>query len=86
MSQSHFTLSFPLQSPADVKVLAEQLPPVMPGLFQLDQRGKSPACAGGGKPQRVRRNRGAATLTTCQRRCLPAQLADMRYARRTRNW
>jgi hypothetical protein len=34
MSQSHFTLSFPLQSPADAKVLAEQLPPLMPGLFQ----------------------------------------------------
>jgi hypothetical protein len=34
MSQSHFTLSFPLKSPADAKVLAEQLPPLMPGLFQ----------------------------------------------------
>jgi hypothetical protein len=32
--QSHFTLSFPLRSPADAKVLAEQLPPMMPGLFQ----------------------------------------------------
>lgn len=34
MSQSHFTLSFPLKSPADAKLLAEQLPSVMPGLFQ----------------------------------------------------
>src|SRR5271167_2924724 len=34
MSQSHFTLSFPLKSPADAKALAEQLPPLMPGLFQ----------------------------------------------------
>jgi hypothetical protein len=34
MSQSHFTLGFPLKSPADVKVLAEQLPPMMPPLFQ----------------------------------------------------
>ena len=34
MSQSHFTLSFPLKSPADAKVLAELLPPLMPGLFQ----------------------------------------------------
>ena len=32
MSQNHFTLSFPLRSPA--KALAEQLPPLMPGLFQ----------------------------------------------------
>jgi len=34
MSQNHFTLSFPLKSPADAKVLAEQLPPLMPGLSQ----------------------------------------------------
>jgi hypothetical protein len=34
MSQSHFTLSFPLKSPADAKALVEQLPPLMPGLFQ----------------------------------------------------
>jgi hypothetical protein len=34
MSQNHFTLSFPLGSPADAKVLAEQLPPLMPALFQ----------------------------------------------------
>lgn len=33
-SQSHFTLSFPLTSPADAKALMEQLPPLMPGLFQ----------------------------------------------------
>jgi hypothetical protein len=34
MSQNHFTLSFPLKSPADARALAEQLPPLMPGLFQ----------------------------------------------------
>jgi hypothetical protein len=34
MSQNHLTLSFPLKSPSDAKVLAEQLPPIMPGLFQ----------------------------------------------------
>jgi hypothetical protein len=34
MSQNHFTLSFPLKSPADATALAEQLPPLMPGLFQ----------------------------------------------------
>jgi hypothetical protein len=34
MSQSHFTLSFPLKSPADAKALAEQLPPLMSGLFR----------------------------------------------------
>jgi hypothetical protein len=34
MSQNHFTLSFPLKSPADAKVLAGQLPPMMPGLFR----------------------------------------------------
>jgi hypothetical protein len=34
MSQNHFTLSFPLKSPADALALAEQLPPLMPGLFQ----------------------------------------------------
>jgi hypothetical protein len=34
MSQNHFTLSFPLKSPADAKALAEQLPPLMPRLFQ----------------------------------------------------
>ena len=35
-NQSHFTLSFPLKSPADAKALAEQLPPMMPGLFQVE--------------------------------------------------
>ncbi len=34
MSQNHFTLAFPLQSPADAKALAEQLPPLMPAMFQ----------------------------------------------------
>jgi hypothetical protein len=34
VSQNHFTLSFPIKSPADAKLLAEQLPPVMPLLFQ----------------------------------------------------
>jgi hypothetical protein len=34
MGQNHFTLSFPLKSPADAPALAEQLPPLMPGLFQ----------------------------------------------------
>ena len=34
MSQSHFTLSFPLKSPADAKSVAAQLPPMMPGLIR----------------------------------------------------
>ena len=34
MAQNHFTVSFPLKSPADAKALAEQLPPLMPSLFQ----------------------------------------------------
>jgi hypothetical protein len=34
MSQNHFTLSFPLKSPADAKAAAELLPPLMPGIFQ----------------------------------------------------
>src|SRR5437762_11246730 len=34
MSQNHFTLSFPLKSPADAKALVELLPPMMPQLFQ----------------------------------------------------
>jgi hypothetical protein len=34
MSQNHFTLSFPLKTPADAKALAEELPPLMPGLFK----------------------------------------------------
>jgi len=36
MSQNHFTLSFPLKSPADAKAVAEELPPLMPGLFQAE--------------------------------------------------
>jgi hypothetical protein len=34
MSQNHFTLRFPLKSPAAGKAVAEQLPKLMPGLFQ----------------------------------------------------
>jgi len=34
MGQNHFTVSFPLKAPADAKALAEQLPPMMPALFQ----------------------------------------------------
>jgi hypothetical protein len=34
MSQNHFTLGFPLKSPADAKAVAEELPPHMPALFQ----------------------------------------------------
>ncbi len=34
MSQNHFTVSFPLKATADAKALAEQLPPMMPALFQ----------------------------------------------------
>jgi hypothetical protein len=36
MSQNHFTLSFPLKSPADATALAAQLPALMPGLFQAE--------------------------------------------------
>jgi hypothetical protein len=36
MSQNHLTLSFPLKSPADAKAIAEELPPLMPGLFQAE--------------------------------------------------
>jgi hypothetical protein len=36
MSQNHFTLSFPLRSPADAKAVAERLPPLMPGLFKSE--------------------------------------------------
>jgi hypothetical protein len=36
MSQSHFTLSFPLKSPAGAKAIAEELPALMPGLFQAE--------------------------------------------------
>jgi hypothetical protein len=34
MSQNHFTITFPLRSPADAKALEEQLPPLMPQMFQ----------------------------------------------------
>jgi hypothetical protein len=36
MSQSHFTLSFPLKSPADAKWVTDQLPPLMPALFEAE--------------------------------------------------
>jgi hypothetical protein len=36
MSQNHFTLSFPLKSPADAKAIAEDLPPLMPGFFAVE--------------------------------------------------
>jgi len=36
MSQNHFTLSFPLKSPLDAKLLEEQLPPLMPELFRAN--------------------------------------------------
>ena len=36
MGQSHFTLSFPLKSPADAKAIAEELPPLMAGLFEAE--------------------------------------------------
>src|SRR5271169_6280440 len=36
MSQNHFTLTFPLKSPADAKAIAEQLPPLMPSLFKAE--------------------------------------------------
>src|SRR6266536_4277610 len=36
MTQNHFTLSFPLKSPADAKLVAEQLPPLMPELFRAN--------------------------------------------------
>jgi hypothetical protein len=34
MSQNHFTIAFPLNSPADAKALSEQLPALMPELFK----------------------------------------------------
>jgi hypothetical protein len=34
--QGHFTLRFPLKSPEDAKAVAEQLPPLMPALFQAE--------------------------------------------------
>src|SRR5450432_502997 len=36
MSQNHFTLSFPLKSTADAKLVAQQLPPMMPELFRAN--------------------------------------------------
>jgi hypothetical protein len=36
MSQNHFTLSFPLKSPADAKAVSEELPPLMPELFKAE--------------------------------------------------
>jgi len=36
MSQNHFTLSFPLKSPANAKALSEQLPPLMPAMFKAE--------------------------------------------------
>jgi hypothetical protein len=35
MSQNHFTLSFPLKAPADARALSEQLPPLMPEMFKV---------------------------------------------------
>jgi hypothetical protein len=34
MSQNHFTLSFPLKSPGDAKLVAQQIPSMMPTLFR----------------------------------------------------
>jgi hypothetical protein len=36
MSQNHFTLAFPLKSPADAKAVAEQLLPLMPAFFKAE--------------------------------------------------
>ncbi len=36
MSQNHFTVAFPLKSPADAKAIAEQLPPLMPDFFKVE--------------------------------------------------
>jgi hypothetical protein len=36
MSQSHFTLSFPLKSAADAKAIAEKLPLLMPGFLKAE--------------------------------------------------
>jgi hypothetical protein len=36
MSQNHFTISFPLKSPAAAKLLAVQLPSTMPALFEAN--------------------------------------------------
>jgi hypothetical protein len=37
MSHNHFTLSFPLKSPADAKAVVEDLLPLMQGLFQAEE-------------------------------------------------
>jgi hypothetical protein len=36
MSQSHFTLSFPLKQPSDPKALSDQLASMMPALFKVE--------------------------------------------------
>jgi hypothetical protein len=36
MSQSHFTLRFPLRTPSDTKALTDQLSPLMPALFEAE--------------------------------------------------
>jgi hypothetical protein len=36
MSQSHFTLGFPLKTPSDTKALTDQLSPMMPALFEAE--------------------------------------------------
>jgi hypothetical protein len=36
MSQNHFTLSFPLKLSTDAKLLADELPPLMPKLFRAN--------------------------------------------------
>jgi hypothetical protein len=36
MNQSHFTLRFPLKSPADAKEISEQLPALMPDFFKAE--------------------------------------------------
>jgi hypothetical protein len=36
MSHNHFTLGFPLKSPADAKAIADQLPSLMPGFLQIE--------------------------------------------------
>lgn len=35
-SQNHFTVAFPLKSASDAKALAQELPPMMPGLFRAE--------------------------------------------------
>jgi hypothetical protein len=35
-NQNHFTLAFPLKSPSDAKAIAEELPPLMQGLFNAE--------------------------------------------------